>query len=234
MTGKRMLIDTSKCIGCKACQIACQQWHSHTAEDTTFTGSYQNPPELSAVNYNIVKFTETETGRWLFFKDQCRHCEVPRCLACPLGAIKKLSSGIVLINPLKCRPHECSTTEEKPCQVYCPYNIPKYKYNKNGVIVETEARKCDFCYNRFTHSGLRTGTFINSRVPACMLTCPNGVMAIAGANTVFDYAVKKAKYLRNHGYPNADIYPRQNWSWGPTRVLWITLDHPTVYALPVP
>ena len=80
---KMMLIDTSKCIGCKACQIACQQWNQLPAEDTTFTGSYQNPPALSGINPNVVTFTEFEDNghmKWLFFPNRCRHCVQPLCV----------------------------------------------------------------------------------------------------------------------------------------------------------
>src|SRR4030042_3791201 len=99
MEGKRILVDTSKCQACKACQAECKQWHSLEAEDTTFTGSYQNPPDMSGANLTVVKFTEIETGgkvKWLFFKDGCRHCQDPRCkLACPRKAIKRQANGVV-------------------------------------------------------------------------------------------------------------------------------------------
>src|SRR4030065_2489335 len=126
MTGGRVVIDMSKCIACKSCQVACQQWDSLEAEDTTFTGSYQNPPDMSGTNLTVVKFTEIEVGgkvKWLFFKDGCRHCENPTCrVACPLvpKAIKRKASGMVYINPAQCHPDLCSTNDIKPCQQACP------------------------------------------------------------------------------------------------------------------
>lgn len=166
--GKMMLIDTSKCIGCKACQIACQQWHSRgfkndpsfqrsmPAEQTTFTGSYGNPPDMSGINLTIVKFSEFEEGgqmKFLFFKDQCRHCSIPLCRnACwnawynlMLGkgltpqqasdkadqkvAIIQKKNGIVYIHKRKCKPWLCSPNNPvKPCQDYanggCPFPEP--------------------------------------------------------------------------------------------------------------
>ncbi len=103
MEGKRILIDTSKCVACKACQVACQQWHSLPSEDTTFTGTYQNPPDMSGANLTVAKFFEIFDTKlkWLFFKDQCRHCNYPNCkLACPLTpkqskGIKMESSGLI-------------------------------------------------------------------------------------------------------------------------------------------
>jgi Fe-S-cluster-containing dehydrogenase component len=231
MNGIRMLIDTSKCIGCKACQIACQQWHSLPAEDTSFTGSYQNPPDMSGANLSVAKFTEVEDAgkvKWLFFKDMCRHCEIPRCFACPLGAVTKMVGGPVRIDPLKCDPHRCSTNPVKPCQFYCPYNIPKFNYKKNGMIVETVARKCDFCVDRFTHPDLP----VASKKPACVATCPPGIIKIANADAALTYAIRRAKILRNRGYPNATVYPHQSTTWGATRVIWIILDKASVYGLP--
>jgi formate dehydrogenase iron-sulfur subunit len=231
MTGKRVLIDTSKCIGCKACQIACQQWHSLPAEDTSFTDGYQNPLDMSGANLTVTKFIEkVESGKvkWLFFKDQCRHCVIPRCQACPLGAISKVSGGIVLIDPLKCKPHECSGSPIKPCQANCPYNIPKYVYKKNGAYVDTIARKCDLCYDRFSHPKLPAA----SKKPACMATCPPGIIKIAAADTALTYAIKRAKQLRTRGYPNATVYPKQNTLWGETRIIWVILDSASVYGLP--
>src|SRR5512136_3069738 len=112
MNGIRLLIDTSKCIGCKACQIACQQWHSLPSEDTVFAGAYQNPPDMTAANLTVTKFIENMDTKlnWLFFKDQCRHCDDPPCLpACPFRAILKQADGVVRIDPLKSFPSQCST-----------------------------------------------------------------------------------------------------------------------------
>lgn len=236
MTGGRFVIDTSKCIGCKACQLACQQWNSLTAEDTAFTGSYQNPPDLSGVNLNIVKFKEAEvTGqiRWLFFKDQCRHCDTPLCkLACPKFAIEKLASGIVRIDPTKCVPEgptACSGTAEKPCQAYCPFHVPKFRYVKNGSPqLQAAMKKCHLCYNRFNNSSLPAA----SRRPACMVACPTGVMTVGAADSMWTKAVQRAKTLRNHGYPNATIYPHQQGTWGKTHVIWILTNDWRLYDLP--
>lgn len=232
MTGVRLLIDTSKCIGCKACQVACQQWHSLEAEDTTFTGSYQNPPDMSGANLTVSKFTEKEEVdgkiKWLFFKDQCRHCVGAHCRACPLGAVYQWKGQIVLIDPEKCDPTKCSTVEEKPCQNACPYDIPKWKYEKNGVGVRTKMRKCDFCYNRFLHPDLPAA----SKKPACLGTCPPGAIYLGPADKMLTGAMKRAKYLRFNGYPKATVYPKQSLVWGPTRVIWVLLDEAAAYGLP--
>ena len=232
MTGGRFVIDTSKCTACRSCHVACKQWHSLPCEDTAFTGSYQNPPDMSGANLNVVKFKEVEVSgklKWLFFKDQCRHCKIPWCkLNCPLYAIDQLSNGIVKIDPAKCDPNACSALEEKPCQTACFFKVPKYKYVNNGNPVRTKMRKCDLCYNRLGNTDLPDGT----RKPACMVACPPGTMTVGGADAMWTYAKNRALFLRTQGFPKATIYPHQQGSWGETRVLWILTDDWSLYDFP--
>src|SRR5262249_1316734 len=87
------LIDTTNCIGCKACQVACMEWNDLRDEIGTNVGSYQNPHDLTASSWTLMRFAEVEypTGdlEWLIRKDGCMHCADPGCLkACPSpGAI---------------------------------------------------------------------------------------------------------------------------------------------------
>lgn len=231
MLGIRMVIDTSKCTACRSCMVACKQWHSLPAEDTVFTGVYQNPPDMSAANLTVVKFTEKEESgkvKWLFMKDQCRHCVGAHCRACPFGAVKFYKGQVVLIDPEICDPTRCAAIDQpKPCQTACPYDIPKWKYGQNGSEVRTKMRKCDFCYNRFINSALPAA----SKKPACMTTCPPGTMTLGAADGILRGSLNRAKYLRTHGYPKATVYPKQTTVWGPTRVLWVLLDEPAAYGL---
>src|SRR5436190_5465340 len=78
------LIDTTTCIGCKACEVACQQWNDLPPETTVQIGTYQTMPELSPGFWNLIRFNEMEIGgstAWLMRKDQCMHCAEPGCLA---------------------------------------------------------------------------------------------------------------------------------------------------------
>jgi formate dehydrogenase iron-sulfur subunit len=234
MTGARVVIDTTRCIACKACQVACKQWHSLPSEDTTFTGSYQNPPDMSGANLTVAKFKEVEVAgqlKWLFFKDQCRHCQGAWCKqACPSRAITQTPAGIVKIDPAICDPTTCSALTIKPCQSVCPFNVPKYQYVKNGSPVATKMRKCDLCYDRMSNPQLPSA----SRRPACMVTCPPGIIyAQANADVVWTKVVNYVKSLRSSGkFPNATVYPHQNASWGPTHVLWILAENSSKYDLP--
>jgi formate dehydrogenase iron-sulfur subunit len=189
---------------------------------------------MSGANLNVVKFTEVEVAgklKWLFFKDQCRHCEGAWCKqACSLRAIEKLSSGIVKINPEICDPSRCSALAIKPCQEVCPFNVPKYQYVKNGSPVTAKMRKCDLCFNRLGNTLLP----LASRKPACMVACPPGTMGGgAPADVIWTKVVNYVKSLRSSGkFPNATIYPHQNATWGPTHVIWILTEHSSKYGLP--
>jgi len=85
-------IDTTTCIGCKACEVACQEWNDLPVVATKQEGSYQTLPTLHAQYWNLIKFSERDVDggiAWLMRKDQCMHCDEPGCLAaCPApGAI---------------------------------------------------------------------------------------------------------------------------------------------------
>ena len=95
------LVDTTTCIGCKACEVACLEWNGYTFTDTVFDNSYQTMPETQWNYWNLIKFNEHEREdggiSLLMRKDQCMHCADPGCLAaCPAdGAIVQYTNGIV-------------------------------------------------------------------------------------------------------------------------------------------
>jgi len=252
MLGKRIMVDTSKCIGCRACQVACQQWHSLEAEDTTFTGIYTNPPDVSGANLTVAKFIEKEEAdgklKWLFFKDQCRHCEYPNCKSsCPRGAIKRKANGAVYIKLDLCDPLACTSLPYpalRPCQSGCPYKIsgdglgiPRWKYEKDGVLTGEKMKKCDFCYNRLSSLELKSPPFVSadgktkSALPACQVTCPPGAITSGAAEGMLKKANARVTYLKANGHPNANVYPSQ--SGIPTHIVWVLTEAPSVYGLPI-
>ena len=118
------LIDTSTCIGCKACEVACQEWNDLHIVPTTQTGTYQTMPSLDANYWNLIEFNEVQSAGkllWLLRKDGCMHCADPGCLkACPApGAIVQYQNGIVDVNPEACI--GC-----KMCETGCPFDVPRY------------------------------------------------------------------------------------------------------------
>ena len=118
------LIDVSACIGCKACQAACMEWNDIRDEVGTNVGVYDNPADLSAQQWTVMRFAEVESEErgleWLFRKDGCMHCDDPGCLkACPSpGAIIQYSNGIVDFHEEHCI--GCGY-----CITGCPFNVPR-------------------------------------------------------------------------------------------------------------
>ena len=156
---KAVLCDATKCIGCRACQVACKQWNELPAVATTNRGTYENPPKLSAYTFTRIRFTEiADEGKfqWVFAKVQCMHCEHPACAAaCIVGAFQKTESGPVVYDDRKCI--GC-----RYCMVACPFGIPNYEWDKPLPWI----RKCTFCADRQS-GGLK---------PACVTTCPTGAL----------------------------------------------------------
>lgn len=156
---KATLCDATKCIGCRACQVACKQWNELPMENTVNNGSYENPVHLSARTFTKVRFNEVENGgklSWVFNKVQCMHCEHPGCVeACIVGALEKRPEGPVTYDDRKCI--GC-----RYCMVACPFGVPAFEWDKAIAWI----RKCTFCADR-QGGGLK---------PACVTTCPTGAL----------------------------------------------------------
>ena len=150
-----MLIDLTRCIGCRACQAACKQWNDLPAEATDNWGSYENPPRRSAKTWTTITFNEVDDGdkfAWVFAKRQCMHCQEPACTtACIVGALQKTPAGPVVYDDKKCI--GC-----RYCMLACPFGVPTFEWNKAVPYI----RKCTFCTDR-----LETGM-----APACSKACP--------------------------------------------------------------
>ena len=153
------LVDTTTCIGCKACEVACLEWNGYPFTQTSFDNTYQTMPETAWNYWNLIKFNEHEDpdhGLMLLMrKDQCMHCEEPGCLAaCPAdGAIVQYANGIVDFQEANCI--GCGY-----CITGCPFNIPKFSPKARKVF------KCTLCNDRVTQ-GLE---------PACIKACPTGCL----------------------------------------------------------
>jgi len=138
---KSVLVDLTRCTGCRGCQVACKAWNERTARGTVQTGTYENPPALSSDCYTRIRFNEAEAKGapvWSFVKEQCLHCKEPACVsACPVGALVKTSEGAVSYQFDRCI--GC-----RYCMVACPFEIPKYEWEKTMPWVQ----KCTFCAER--------------------------------------------------------------------------------------
>lgn len=184
------LVDTTTCIGCKACEVACLEWNGLSFSDTTFQNSYQTMPETDWNFWNLIKFNELERDdgsmMLLMRKDQCMHCAEPGCLvACPAdGAIVQYANGIVDFQQDQCI--GCGY-----CMTGCPFNIPKFSPTSRKVF------KCTLCSDR-VNEGLE---------PACIKACPTGCLHFGTKAEMKELAENRAQQLREHsGFPNAGVY----------------------------
>ena len=208
---KAMLIDVSKCIGCRACQVACKQWNQLPAEKTRFTGSYQNPPRLSAKTWTLINFIEPEEGetRWLFRKQQCLHCTDASCvLVCPTGATKRREDGIIVIDQTAC-------TGCKACVESCPFETRQYD-PETGTV-----RKCNFCMDR-VENGLE---------PACVKVCPTGAIIFGEREEMLQLARKRQSVLAGGNRADSEGLYREK-ELGGLGVMYLLPERASVYGLP--
>ncbi len=211
------LIDTTTCIGCKACEVACQEWNDLQIEPTTNFGSYQTLPDLTPNFWNLIRFNEVERdGKlvWLMRKDQCMHCEDAGCLkACPApGAIVQYENGIVDFVQENCI--GCGY-----CITGCPFNIPRLHEKTHRV------HKCTLCVDR-VEAGLE---------PACIKACPTGCLQFGTWDDMKTVAEKRVEQLKAAGFQQAAVYgDNLPGVGGRTGVLYVLAygDRPEDYGLP--
>ena len=208
------LIDTSTCIGCKACEVACQEWNDLPPETTVQLGNYQTLPDMTPYVWNLIRFNEVEEGgnlHWLMRKDQCMHCADPGCLkACPApGAIVQYENGIVDFQQENCI--GCGY-----CISGCPFNVPKLSSQTKKVY------KCTLCVDRVA-VGLE---------PACIKACPTSCLQFGTKENLLLKAKKRVDQLKATGFTTAGIYDPAG--VGGTGVISILAyaDKPEAYGLP--
>lgn len=184
MQAKGMLIDTTRCIGCRGCQVACKQWNRLPGEKTTFFGGpgYQNPARLSPKTWSLVAYNELPTKNgfdWVFLKRQCMHCSEPSCAsACLVKALEKTPEGPVVY-------HEDLCMGCRYCMIACPFDVPKFEYEKAIPSI----RKCSFCFDRQQQG----------EIPACAKSCPTGAIHFGVRDELLDEA-KTRMYVEPHRY----------------------------------
>ncbi len=214
--------DTTLCIGCKACEVACKEWNQLPAETDAahfkMSGlSYDNTVELSATTYRHVKFVEQFDvtnpdrvgGRWLMLSDVCKHCVQAGCLeVCPTGAIMRTEFDTVYIQQDVC--NGC-----RYCVAACPF----------GVISMTEqgvAGKCTFCYDRL-QAGL---------TPACAQACPTASIQFGPIKELQTRADARLQQLQQAGHQSARLYGRDDTILGGLNSFYLMEDSPSTFGLP--
>lgn len=211
-TAVAKLIDVSTCIGCKACQAACMEWNDIRDEVGINHGVFDNPVDLTAKSWTVMRFAEVEEkGRleWLIRKDGCMHCEDPGCLkACPSpGAIVQYSNGIVDFVKENCI--GCGY-----CVKGCPFNIPRISK------VDQKAYKCTLCSDRVAVG----------QGPACAKACPTQAIVFGPKEDMIQHANARIEDLKSRGFANAGLYDPPG--VGGTHVMYVLhhADKPEIYA----
>ena len=232
--------DTSICIGCKACEIACKQWNQLPASEPLWTGSsYDNTGQLSATTWRHVQFIERierpdipllqpvpalmsgsqstalpffNSDRWLMQSDVCKHCANAPCLeACPTGSIIRTEFDTVYVQQDIC--NGCGY-----CVVACPFGvIARDQYGDHT------AHKCTLCYDRLT----------DGFEPACAKACPTDSIQFGEVEQLKAHARERLGMLHDRGVKEAQLYGVDDHILdGGLNSFFLLLDQPEVYNLP--
>lgn len=216
------LTDSTLCIGCKACEVACKEWNDLGEDGLNWTGfSYDNTGAFGHSTWRHVKFVEhppeighggnsPDVASWTFSSDVCKHCENAGCLeACPTGSIVRTEFGGVYVQPDIC--NGCSY-----CVVACPFGV--VQRNKE----DGRAFKCTFCYDR-QKAGL---------TPACAHACPTESIKFGKLDDLRTEAARRVEKLHEEGMEDATLYDPTETSVDGIHAFFITRGDPRQYNLP--
>ena len=224
MSAKAFLVDTTKCTGCRSCQVACKQWNNLPGEKTTFFAGpeYTNPAELSAITFNHVKFFPVDRANpekpvWTIMHKKCYHCSEANCLrVCPQKAIHNINNWVV-VDQSRCI--GCGA-----CVNECVYKVPHVleenlsRYGSEQPLFRDRTYKCHACT-------------VNKRdVPACAFHCPTGALSFGDRSAVVGRALKRLGQVKKD-YPGGSVYGLDQ--FGGLGVITILKDGPEKYGLPL-
>jgi formate dehydrogenase iron-sulfur subunit len=211
--------DTSVCIGCKACEVACKQWNTLSGHEPSFIDGYDNTGQLDSQNWRYVQMIDnvpdvtlgTGQGKaWLMMSDVCKHCQHASCMdVCPTGAIIRTEFDTVFIQADVC--NGC-----RNCISACPYAVI-------GMDEEAHvARKCTLCYDRL-QGGME---------PACAKACPTQSIQFGPLDELQARADQRLADLHSQGVAEANLYGRDEEVYGGLNAFFLLMDKPEAYRLP--
>jgi formate dehydrogenase iron-sulfur subunit len=212
--------DTSVCIGCKACEVACKEWNQLPSHPEEFRGdSLDNTGTLDGQTWRHVKFIDNvpdetlgvgDGKAFLLMSDVCKHCQHASCMdVCPTGAIVRTEFDTVFIQQSVC--NGC-----RNCIAACPYDV---------IEIDPEmdvARKCTLCYDRL-QGGL---------MPACAKACPTESIQFGPLDELREKARKREADLHEQGLLQANLYGHDDKVYGGLNAFFLLMDKPEVYNLP--
>jgi formate dehydrogenase iron-sulfur subunit len=214
--------DTSVCIGCKACEVACKEWNQlpEREDELGFLGkSLDNTGELNGATWRHVQIIDNvpdETmgegnGKaFLLMSDVCKHCTHASCMdVCPTGAIIRTEFDTVFIQEDTC--NGC-----RNCIAACPYDVIDIDHEDNV------ARKCTLCYDRL-QGGME---------PACAKACPTDSIQFGPLDELRERAKKREAQLHAQGVKEANLYGADDKVYGGLNAFFLLMDKPEVYKLP--
>jgi formate dehydrogenase iron-sulfur subunit len=223
--------DTTVCIGCKACEVACKEWNAVPEDGLVFTGdSFDNTGALGASTWRHVAFIEqskplrvegpgedgAEPFRWLMSSDVCKHCTEAACLdVCPTGALFRTEFGTVVVQDDVC--NGCGY-----CVPACPFGVIDRR-ELEGAPGKGLAQKCTLCYDR-----LAIGA-----TPACAKACPTESIQFGPLDELRERAARRLAQVEEAGYAGARLYGHDEGDGvGGFGAFFLLLDEPEVYGLP--
>jgi formate dehydrogenase iron-sulfur subunit len=214
--------DTSVCIGCKACEVACKEWNQipEKEDELGFLGqSLDNTGELNGSTWRHVQFidnvpdetmSEGNGKAFLLMSDVCKHCQHASCMdVCPTGAIIRTEFDTVLIQEDVC--NGC-----RACIAACPYDVIDVDAERNV------ARKCTLCYDRL-QGGME---------PACAKACPTDSIQFGPLDELRETAKKREADLHAQGIKEANLYGHDEKVYGGLNAFFLLMDKPEAYKLP--
>ncbi|MEO5833705.1 MAG: 4Fe-4S dicluster domain-containing protein [Nakamurella sp.] len=244
---KGFFTDTSICIGCKACEVACKEWNGIPEDGLDLLGSsYDNTGALGASTWRHVAFVEQSAPprppvadlgmpsfslpgadvasdertdfRWLMSSDVCKHCTSAACLdVCPTGSLFRTEFGTVVIQEDIC--NGCGY-----CVPACPFGVIDRRIGDEKVVKNVGiAQKCTLCYDRIGEG----------QTPACAQACPTQSIQFGDVDELRERAAARLASLHQDGVPEARLYGVDpDDGIGGAGAMFLLLDEPEVYGLP--
>ncbi len=217
--------DTTLCIGCKACEVACKEWNNLPADSIGMTGeSFDNTGQLSANTWRHVAFVEQDVrteestpfqSGWVMLSDVCKHCHNAPCLeACPTGSLFRTEFDTVVVQQDIC--NGCGY-----CVPACPFGVVEVS------TMDGKAHKCTLCYDRLK-GGLE---------PACAKACPTESIQFGEVELLQARAAHRVEQLHELGQTAAYLYgvpdsPGATGDLGHLNAFFLLTQRPEVYNLP--